>query len=210
MGWGRSSRAAAIYAALAVIAVSTPARAQESDVPRRAPAQFGEVLELQFGGGYLFRNGDLASLPSVEVGVVLWWSESWGGSLRRSTTVGEHMASYNYRGGTRTGGRSFRHWTGTLRYRHALHALDPGLELNVALGLTIGAYDHLTWHHGPRVSPRPRSQPSYIGGLASEVLVGKRITPRLRIKAGLVAYPLLGGRPAVVPVAFGVVSFFLR
>ena len=47
-----------------------------------------------------------------------------------------------------------------------------------------------------------------IGGLASEVLVGKRITPRLRIKAGLVAYPLLGGRPAVVPVAFGVVSFF--
>ena len=41
----------------------------------------------------------------------------------------------------------------------------------------------------------------------SEVLVGKRITPRLRIEAGLVVYPFLGERPAVVPVAFGVVSF---
>ena len=204
MGWGRSSRAAATCAALAVIAVSTPARAQRSDGPRRAPALSGEVLELQFGGGYLFRDGDLASLPSVEGGVVLWWSESWGFSLRRSTTVGEHMASYDYGDGTRTGGRSFRHWTGTLRYRHAL---DPGLELNVGGGLTIGAYDHLTWHRGPRVSPRPESLPYSIGGLVGEVLVGKRITPRLGIKAGLVVYPFLDERKAVVPVAFGVVSF---
>ena len=75
MGWGRFSRAAATCAALAVIAVSTPARAQERDVPRPATAQSGDVLELQFGGGYLFRDGDLASLPSVEVGVVLWWSK---------------------------------------------------------------------------------------------------------------------------------------
>ena len=204
MGWGRSSRAAATCAALAVIAVYTPARAQQSDEPRRAPAQFGEVLELQFGGGYLFRDGDLASLPSVEVGVVLWWSESWGFSLRRSTTIGEHMASYDYGDGTRTGGCSFRHWTGTLRYRHAL---DPGLELNVGGGLTTGAYDHLIWHHGPRVSPRPESRSFSIGGLAGEVFVGKRITPRLGIKAGLVVYPFLDERTAVVPVAFGVVSF---
>ena len=46
---------------------------------------------------------------------------------------------------------------GVVRLRR--HALDPGLELNVGGGLTIGAYDHLTWHHGPRVSPRPRSRP---------------------------------------------------
>ena len=80
-GWGCSSRVAATCAALAVIALSTAARAQESNVPPQAPAQFGDVLELQFGGGYLFREGDLASLPSVEVGVVLWWNESWGFSL---------------------------------------------------------------------------------------------------------------------------------
>ena len=116
MGWGRTSRAVATCAALAVIAASTPARAQESDARRPASAQSGDVLELQFGGGYLFRDGDLASLPSVEVGVVLWWNESWGFSLRGSTTIGEHMASYDYGDGTRTGSRSFRHWTGTLRY----------------------------------------------------------------------------------------------
>ena len=204
MGWGRSSRAAATCAALAVIAVSTPARAQQGDEPGGAPARPGEMLELQFGGGYLFRDGDLASLPSVEGSVVLWWSESWGFSLRRSTTVGEHMASYDYGDGTRTGGRSFRHWTGTLRYRRAL---DPGLELNVGGGLTIGAYDHLIWHQGPRVSQRPESLPFSIGGLVGEVLVGKRITPRLGIKAGLVVYPFLDERKAVVPVGFGVVSF---
>ena len=204
MGWRRSSRAAATCAALAVIVVSVPARAQQGDGPRRAPARFGEVLELQFGGGYLFRDGDLASLPSVEGGVVLWWSESWGFSFRRSTTVGEHMASYDYGDGTRTGGRSFRHWTGTLRYRHAL---GPGLELNVGGGVMIGAYDDLTWHQGPRVSPRPESRRVSIGGPVGEVLVGKRITPRLGVKAGLVVYPVLDERKGVVPVAFGVVSF---
>ena len=203
-GWGRSSRAAATCAALAAIAVSTPARAQPSDSPGPATEQSADVLELQFGGGYLFRDGDLASLPSVEVGVVLWWSESWGFSLRRSTTVGEHMASYDYGDGTRTGGRRFRHWTGTLRYRRAL---DAGLELNVGGGATLGVYDDLTWRHGPRVSPRPESRRYNIGGLAGEVLVGKRITPRLGIEAGLVVHPFLAERTAVVPVAFGVVSF---
>ena len=204
VGWRRSSRAAATCAALAVIAVSTPARAQQGDGPRRPPARSGAVLELQFGGGYLFRDGDLASLPSVEGGVVLWWSESWGFSLRRSTTVGEHMASYDYGDGTRTGGRNFRHWTGTLRYRHAL---GPGLELNVGGGVMIGAYDHLTWHQGPRESPRPESRLYNIGGPVGEVLVGKRITPPLGIKAGLVVYPMIDERKGVVPVAFGVVSF---
>ena len=91
-----------------------PARAQETDAPRPARAQSGDVLELQFGGGYLFRDGDLASLPSVEMGVVLWWNESWGFALRRSTTIGEHMASYDYGDGTRTGGRNFV--TGRGRY----------------------------------------------------------------------------------------------
>ena len=204
MGWGRFSRAAATCAALAVIAVSTPARAQERDVPRPATAQSGDVLELQFGGGYLFRDGDLASLPSVEVGVVLWWSKSWGFSLRRSTTIGEHMASYDYGDGTRTGGRSFRHWTGTLRYRHAL---GSALELNVGAGLMTGAYDHLTWHPDAGQNPRPEVWNASIGGPLGEVLVGKRITPRLGIKAGLVVYPFLADRTAVVPVAFGVVSF---
>ena len=204
MGWGRSSRAAATCAALAAIAVCTPARAQPSDSPRRVPERSRDVLELQLGGGYLFRDGDLASLPSVEVGVVLWWSRSWGLSLRRSMTVGEHMASYDYGDGTRTGGRRFRHWAGTLRYRRDL---DGVLELNVGGGLAFGVYDHLTWPGGPQVSPRPKSRRYSIGGLAGEVLVGKRITPRLGIEAGLVAYPFLNERTAVVPVAFGVVSF---
>ena len=202
-GWGGSSRAATC-AALVAIAASTPARARPSASPGRATEQSADVLELRFGGGYLFRDGDLASLPSVEVGVVLWWSESWGLSLRRSATVGEHMASYDYGDGTRTGGRGFRHWTGTLRYRRAL---DAGLELNVGGGGTIGVYDHLTWHHGPRVSPRPESRRYNIGGLAGEVLVGKQITSRLGIEAGLVVHPFLDERAAVVPVAFGVVSF---
>ena len=151
MRWGRVSRPAATCAALAVIALSTPARAQESDPTPPAAALSGDVLELQFGGGYLFRDADLASLPSVELGVVLWWSQSWGFSLRRSTTVGEHMASYDYGDGTRTGGRSFRHWTGTLRYRRAL---SPTLELNLGAGVTTGAYDHLIWYPGARPDRR--------------------------------------------------------
>ena len=203
-GWGRSLRAAATCAALAVMAVSTPAVAQQSGVPRRPTARSGDVLELKVGGGYLFRDGDLASLPSVEVGAVLWWSESWGFSLRRSTTVGEHMASYDYGDGTRTGSHGFRHWTGTLRYRRAL---ERGLELNVGGGVTFGAYDHLTWHQGPQVNPRPDSRRVSIGGVAGEVLVGKRIAPHLGIEAGLVVYPFLDERKAVVPIAFGVVSF---
>ena len=203
-GWGCSSRVAATCAALAAIALSTPARAQESDVPPQAPAQFGDVLELQFGGAYLFREGDLASLPSVEVGVVLWWNESWGFSLRRSRTIGEHMASYDYGDGTRTGGRDFRHWTGTLRYRRAL---DSTLELNLGAGLTLGAYEHLTWHPGAAPSsPEVWTQGGF-GGLLGEVLVGKRIAPRWGVKAGLVTYLVLDEAPAVVPVAFGVMSF---
>lgn len=204
MGWGRVPRAAATCTVLAVIAVSTPVRAQESDAARTAPAPSGDVLELQFGGGYLFRDADLASLPSVELGVVLWWSQSWGFSLRRSTTIGEHMASYDYGDGTRTGGRSFRHWTGTLRYRRAL---SPTLELNLGAGLTTGAYDHLTWHPGARLdSPEIRTQGG-VGGPVAEVFVGRRIAPRLSIKAGFAVYPFLGERAALVPVALGAVSF---
>ena len=82
MRWERVSRAAATCAALAVIAISTPAAAQPSDPTPPAPAKSDDVLELQFGGGYLFRDADLAFLPSVELGVVLWWSQSWGFSLR--------------------------------------------------------------------------------------------------------------------------------
>ena len=205
MGWGLVSRAATTCAALAIIAVSTPARAQESDAARPSPARSGDVLELQFGGGYLFRDADLASLPSAELGVVLWWSQSWGFSLRRSMTIGEHMASYDYGDGTRTGGRNFRHWTGTLRYRRALGST---LELNLGAGLTTGAYDHLIWHPGagPNSRPEVRTQGG-IGGLLGEVLVGRRIAPRLSIKAGLVVYAFLDERSAVVPVALGVVSF---
>ena len=44
-------------------------------------------------------------------------------------------------------------------------------------------------------------------GPVGEVLVGKRITPRLGIEAGLVAYPFLDERAVVVPVAFGIASF---
>jgi len=204
MKQGRVSRAAATSAALAVIAISAPARAQESDPTPSAPAQSGDLFELQFGGGYLFRDADLASLPTVEIGVVRWLSQSWGFSLRRSTTVGEHMASYDYRDGTRTGGRNFRHWTGTLRYRRAL---SPTLELNLGAGLTTGAYDHLTWYPGARPdSPEVRTQGG-VGGPVAEVLVGRRIAPRLSIKAGFAVYPFLNERTAVVPIALGVVSF---
>ena len=205
MEWGRSLRAAATCAALAVIAGSTPARAQGSDASRSAPAQSGDVLELQLGGGYLFRDGDLAFLPSVEIGVVLWWNESWGFALRRSTTIGEHMASYDYGDGTRTGGRSFRHWTGTLRYRRALCST---LELNLGAGLTLGAYDHLTWRPGAGPNSRPEVWPQHgLGGILGEGLFGKRIAPRWGVKAGIVTYLVLDEAPALAPVAFGVVSF---
>ena len=127
--------------------------------PEPAPVQSGRVLELQVGGGYLFREGDLASLPSIEIGVTWWWHDSWGISVRRSTTVGEHMASYDYGDGTRTGGRSFRHWTGTLRYRRALHT---GLELNVGGGLTAGGLrpSHLvSWPAGESATGDHAAQP---------------------------------------------------
>ena len=126
MGMACSSRVATTCAALAALAVSTPARAQESDAPGPAPLPSGDVLELQFGAGYLFRDGDLAFLPSVEMGVVLWWHESWGLSLRRSTTIGEHMASYDYGGGTRTGAQ-FSSLDGDATVPPRL-GLDPGVE----------------------------------------------------------------------------------
>ena len=70
-----------------------------------------------------------------------------------------------------------------------------------------GAYDHLTWHPDATQNSRPEVRNASIEGPLGEVLVGKRITPRLGIKAGLVVYPFLADRTAVVPVAFGVVSF---
>lgn len=182
-------RLAAICAALVIIA-ATPALAQE-------PA-----LELQLGGGFLLADSDLSSLPSVEAGVVLWWSNSWGFSMRRGVTIGEHMASYDYGDGTRTGSRNFRHWTPTLRYRRAL---DSALELNLGVGLTFGAYDHLIWR--PGAERNPRADHFSMGGLATEALVGKRITRRMGIKAGLIVYPFLDERAAVAPVGFAVVSF---
>lgn len=205
-GWKRTSWVAAACALLAVIATGVPAYGQQNQEsrPEPAPAQSGRVLELQVGGGYLFREGDLASLPSIEIGVTWWWHDSWGISVRRSTTVGEHMASYDYGDGTRTGGRSFRHWTGTLRYRRALHT---GLELNVGGGLTAGVYDHLIWYRGPRVNPRPEIMPLSLGGILGEVLLGKEIAPRLSIKGGMVVYLVLDESPAAVPVLFATVSF---
>ena len=117
-GWKPTSWVAAACALLAVFITWAPAHGQQGQESRSRPAPSGEVLELQFGGGYLFREGDLAYLPSIEIGVTWWWHDSWGLSVRRSITVGEHMASYDYGDGTRTGGRSFRHWTGS-PLRHA-------------------------------------------------------------------------------------------
>ncbi|MCY4075413.1 MAG: hypothetical protein OXH04_08305 [Acidobacteria bacterium] len=205
-GLQRSSRVSAAGALLVVFATWVPAYGQQSQAspPEPEPATSGKMLELQFGGGYLFREGDLAYLPSIEMGVTWWWHDSWGISVRRSMTVGEHMASYDYGDGTRTGGRNFRHWTGTLRYRRAL---DTGLELNVGGGLSTGVYDHLVWYRGPRVNPRPESMPLSLGGVLGEVLLGKRIAPRLGIKGGMVAYLVLDETAAAVPVLFGTVSF---
>ena len=94
-GLQRSSRVSAAGALLAVIATWVPACGQQSQAspPEPEPATSGKMLELQFGGGYLFREGDLAYLPSIEMGVTWWWHDSWGISVRRSMTVGEHMAS---------------------------------------------------------------------------------------------------------------------
>ncbi len=78
---------------------------QESPTPRPAPPQSRKALEMLFGGGYLFREGDMSFLPSIEVGVAGWWSDSWGMAIRRSMTVGEHKSSYDYGNGVRTGGQ---------------------------------------------------------------------------------------------------------
>ena len=108
----------------------------------------------------------------------------------------------DYGDGTRTGSRNLRHWTPTLRYRRAL---DSTLELNLGVGLTFRVLrpSHLV----AGVERNPRADHFSMGGLATEVLVGKRITPRLGIKAGLIVCPFLDERAAVLPVGFAVVSF---
>lgn len=71
--------------------------------------------------------------------------------------------------------------------------------MNLGVGLTFGSYGHLIWWPGAE-----RSQQAYHfsrGGLATEALVGKRITPRLGIKTGLMVYPFLDERAAVATVA---------
>ena len=122
--------------------------------------------------------------------------------MRRGMTIGEHMASYDYGDGTRTGSRNFRHWMPTLRYRRVL---DSALELNLGVGLTFGSYDHLTWW--PGAERNPQTYHFSMGGLANEALVGKRITPHLGIRAALIVYPFLDERATVAPVGFAVVSF---
>ena len=66
---------------------------------------------------------------------------------------------------------------------------------------------HLIWR--PGAERNPRADHFSMGGLATEALVGKRITPRLGIKAGGIVYlyPFLDERAAVAPVGFAVVSF---
>ena len=57
------------------------------------------------------------------------------------------------------------------------------------------------------MNPRPEVLPLSLGGILGEVLLGKRIAPRLSIKGGMVAYLVLDEAPAAVPVLFGTVSF---
>ena len=66
MGWGRALRAAGTCAALAAIAVSTPARAQPSD--SRADVQFGAVL--------------LHTAPGLVMGGTGWIGEHAGVAAR--------------------------------------------------------------------------------------------------------------------------------
>ena len=68
-------RHGAICAAL-VIVTAIPVLAQ------------GPALELQLGGGFLLADSDLSSLSSVEAGVVLWWSNSWGFAMDYPYPVG--------------------------------------------------------------------------------------------------------------------------
>ena len=181
----------AIY--LALVIITTPALAQE-------PAP---TLELHLGGGFLVADSDLSHQISVDTGAAFWFNRSWGVSLRRGiTSIGQYRAPYDYGDGTRTGSRGFRHWTPTLRYRRAL---DSGLEFNLGVGLVFGTYEHLTWR--PGASGRPVGFTYAVGGIATEWLVGRRITPRLGVKGGLIFYPFLDERAAGMPVGFAVWSF---
>ena len=185
-------RHAAVCTAVVILA-AIPAFAQEA-----APA-----LELQLGGSFLLADSDLSHQASVEAGGALWFSRSWGASLRRGMSVSEHMASFDYGDGTRTGSRAFRHWTPTLRYRHVV---ETGLEVNIGVGVTFAAYDHLTWRPG---AANPEVGYVYsIGGIATEWLFGNWVTPRLGIKGGVIVYPFLDEKQAFSPIVFAVVPFF--
>ena len=183
-------------------------------------AQQHPTVELQVGSGYVkgygVSEGSATSLPTYDVGVVVWlkpswWdrirpslgvsSDSWGMAARHIVGPGTHL----YDRSERSSGLSYR-GAANLKYtavtvRHRRFIKDA--EINVGFGFGWGRHELL--------SERPsavRWHQTY-GGLVAEVLVGFRVSRRIGAKVGFAGDPIIFGEIRNLhPAAVAVVSFW--
>ena len=173
-----------------------------------AYAQRQHVVELEGGGGHVFRASVGApgpSLPTLDAAVVVWPTERWGVALRRVEGPGEDLYTTPKESRDRTflGVGHLHYWTVTTRLRQSI---SRNLGFEIGFGLMFDEwFGHIEMFRDP---PRRVSVPNgpVSGEFSVEALVTHPLARHFAVKAGVTYdWPLEANH--FQPVALAVVRF---
>lgn len=156
-----------------------------------ARAQQASTVDVEGGGGYVFGGGvenPGPSLPTLNAGMSVWWTDHWGLALRVVAGPGEDLLD----GDGLVMGADDSNWrflgTGDLRYLTV--TVRRRRPLGGAWGFETGAGLMLLGQFATvqEIGDPPRrvsAAADFFSGIALEALATRELSPRFLLKAGV-------------------------